>query len=172
MTDTSRPSGGPQPPASQAPGPAPEGPGGSGRRRQLSPEEAAAMAEKVRKVELAISLVLRIGVVVSVAVISVGLGLMFAHHAAYLPITGQLSYSHLTSRSTPFPHTFSALGHAISKGEGRGVVVLGVLILILTPVLRVAVGVLSFIYEKDPPMTIVTLYVLAVLVGSFFLAGL
>ena len=160
-------------PRQPSPGELPsEGLARSGHRHRLSPEEAALMEEKVRKVELAISLVLRIGVVVSVAVISVGLGLMFAHHAAYLPITGQLSYSHLTSRSTPFPHTFSALGHAISKGEGRGVVVLGVLILILTPVLRVAVGVLSFIYEKDPPMTIVTLYVLAVLVGSFFLAGL
>ena len=48
---------------------------------------------------------------------------------------------------------------------------LGVLILILTPILRVAVGVLSFLYEKDPPMALVTLYVLVVLVGSFFLAG-
>jgi hypothetical protein len=29
----------------------------------------------------------------------------------------------------------------------------------------------SFLYEKDPPMALVTLYVLVVLVGSFFLAG-
>jgi uncharacterized membrane protein len=50
-------------------------------------------------------------------------------------------------------------------------VVLGVLLLILTPILRVAVGVLSFMYEKDAPMTVVTLYVLAVLIASFFLAG-
>ena len=129
------------------------------------------MAEKVRRVELAISLVLRIGVVVSVAVIAVGLGLMFAHHGAYLPIRGHFSYKELTSKSTPFPHSFASLGHSIAQGDGRGIVVLGVLILILTPILRVAVGVVSFLYEKDPPMALVTLYVLAVLVGSFFLAG-
>jgi uncharacterized membrane protein len=129
------------------------------------------MEEKVRRVEIAISLVLRTGVLLSVAVIATGLGLMFAHHAAYVPVTGHFSYRELTSRSTPFPHTFASLGRAITRGEGRGIVVLGVLILILTPVLRVAVGVLSFVYEKDLPMTLVTLYVLAVLVGSFFLAG-
>lgn len=129
------------------------------------------MEEKVRKVELVISLVLRIGVIVSVAVVAVGLGLMFAHHAAYAPIQGHFSYKHLTSKSTQFPHSFASLGHSISQGEGRGIVVLGVLLLILTPILRVAVGVLSFVYEKDPPMTIVTLYVLVVLIGSFFLAG-
>lgn len=144
---------------------------GSTRRRQLTPEQAAAMEEKIRKVEIAISLVLRIGVSVSVIVVAVGLGIMFAHHSLYTSITGSYSYSHLTSRATVFPHTFAELGKAIGAGEGRGVVVLGVLLLILTPILRVAVGVLSFLYEEDIPMAIVTLYVLAVLVGSFFLAG-
>lgn len=128
------------------------------------------MEAKVRNVELAISLVLRIGVVLSVTVIAVGLGLMFAHHSDYLPISGHVSYHELTSGATRFPHSFASLGRAISRGEGRGIVVLGVLILILTPVLRVAVGVLSFVYEEDAPMAIVTLYVLVVLVGSFFLA--
>jgi len=156
---------------SDEPDPALASLGGSGRRRQLSPEEAMRMAEKVRKVELAISLVLRIGVVMSVLVIATGLALMFAHHSAYVPLRGSFSYKELTSKATPFPHSFASLGHAISQGKGQGIVVLGVLILILTPVLRVAVSVLAFVYEKDPPMAIVTLYVLAVLVGSFFLAG-
>lgn len=172
MTEMSGSTGTPEQPESEEPEPAPEGLGGSGDRRQhLSPEEAAVMEEKVRKVELAISLVLRIGVVVSVVVIASGLGLMFAHHGAYLPIRGHFSYKELTSKSTPFPHSFSSLGSSIAHGDGRGIVVLGVLILILTPILRVAVGVLSFVYEKDPPMALVTLFVLIVLVGSFFLAG-
>ncbi|MST32379.1 DUF1634 domain-containing protein [Acidimicrobiaceae bacterium USS-CC1] len=167
MTGTRQPT---DPPTPGGPGPGDEGKAPS-RRRQLTPEQALLMEEKVRKVEVAISLVLRIGVVLSVAVIAVGLGLMFAHHPDYVAITGRFGYRHLTSRGAPFPHSFAALGRAIGAGEGRGIIVLGVLILILTPVLRVAVGVLAFIYEKDPPMTIVTLYVLIVLVGSFFLAG-
>jgi len=133
--------------------------------------EVAAADEKVRKVELAISLVLRIGVVLSVALVAAGLALMFSHHGAYVSIRGSFSYRRLTSSTTAFPHSFSALGHSIARGDGRGIVVLGVLILILTPVLRVAVGVLSFLYERDPPMVVVTLYVLLVLIGSFFLAG-
>ena len=149
----------------------PDGLSRSGHRRQPSPAELALMEEKVRKVEVAISLVLRIGVVLSVLIIVAGLGLTFAHHSDYLPIQGHFSYKKLTSGTTSFPHSFASLGHSIAQGEGRGIVVLGVLLLILTPVSRVAVGVLSFLYEKDPPMALVTLYVLAVLVASFFLAG-
>ena len=147
-------------------------PGLAARRgRQLSPAEALMMEQRARQVETAISLVLRTGVVLSVLVITIGLGVMFAHHSAYLPLRGNFSYQELTSKTTPFPHSLAQLRHSIAQGDGRGIVVLGVSILILTPVLRVAVGVLSFLYEKDTPMALVTLYVLAVLVGSFFLAG-
>ncbi len=169
MSDT------PRPPTGPAPGPAEEVPLAglerSGARRALTPDEARRMAAKVHRVELAISLVLRVGVVASVLVIAVGLGLMFAHHGSWVRLDGPVSYRALTSATTSFPHSFGALGRALASGEGRGIVVLGVLILILTPVLRVAVGVISFAYEKDTPMALVTLFVLAVLVGSFFLAG-
>lgn len=170
MTDTSGGTG-----SSRSPSPTgstTENLGVSGRNRpQLSLAEIAAMEEKTRKVEVAISLVLRIGVSLSVTVIAVGLGIMFFHHGAYTSVSGHFSYKALTSKGTQFPHSFGSLGRSIARGEGRGIIVGGVFLLILTPVLRVAVGVLSFIYEKDLPMTIVTLYVLAVLVGSFFLAG-
>jgi uncharacterized membrane protein len=132
---------------------------------------AAPDETKVRNVELAISLVLRVGVTVSVAVIAAGLVLMFVHHPAYGHVSGSFSYHRLTSGTTVFPHTFPALGAALGAGEGRGVVVLGVLLLILTPVLRVAVSVLSFAYERDRAMTLVTMFVLAALVGSFVFGG-
>jgi len=139
--------------------------------RTLTAEEAEAMEEKIRKIELAISLVLRIGVSLSVVILAVGLGMMFAHHSDYTSFTGSFSYHSLTSRKSGFPHSFGGLVTSLKAGQGRGVVVVGILVLILTPILRVAVGVLSFMYEKDPPMTIVTLYVLAVLIASFFLGG-
>ena len=144
----------------------------SGRNRhQLNPAEMAVMQAKVRKVEFAISLVLLIGVILSVIVIATGLGIMFYHHPEYASVTGRFSYKVLTSNVTIFPHSLGSLVRSIAGGQGRGIVVVGVLLLILTPVARVAVGVLSFMYEKDLPMTIVTLFVLAVLVGSFFFAG-
>ncbi|MDA8372709.1 MAG: DUF1634 domain-containing protein [Actinomycetota bacterium] len=151
-----------------------EGGNGAGSgygRRKLSAAESALMDEKVRKVELLISLVLRIGVVVSGLIILVGLGLMFAHHAAYMALHSGVSYKVLTSGATRFPHSLAALGNSLARADGRGVIVLGVMVLILTPVLRVAVGVLSFLYERDIPMAGVTFFVFFVLIASFFLAG-
>lgn len=126
---------------------------------------------QVRKVELAISLVLRVGVTLSVAVIAAGLALIFAHHPRYGHLSGPFSYHRLTSGSSEFPHTISGLGASLRAGQGRGVVVVGVLLLILTPVLRVAVSVVAFVYERDRAMTLVTLFVLSALIGSFFLGG-
>lgn len=126
--------------------------------------------EKVRQSEIAISLVLRIGVSVAVALVMAGLGLTFARHPGYAHLSGS-SYHPLTMLSSKFPHTIGQLGHALAIGDGRGLIGLGLVVLIATPVLRVAVAVLTFAYEKDPPMTIVTLFVLAVLLSSFFIGG-
>jgi len=126
--------------------------------------------EKLRKVEAAISTGLRVGVLLSVAILLVGLVVTFVHHPGYRSITGGISYHQLTSASTRFPHTVSQMASALSRGDGEGIIVLGLIVLVATPVFRVAIGVLSFIYEKDPPMTFVTLFVLAVLLLSFFLA--
>lgn len=132
---------------------------------------APASDAQIRRTELAISLVLRIGVTISVAVIAVGLGLMFAHHPEYASITGHLSYQKVISPSTHFPHTFGELGESLGASDGSGVIVLGVLLLISTPVMRVAVAVLAFALERDVAMTAVTIFVLSALIVSFILGG-
>lgn len=134
----------------------------------MTPSEAQA---RVRRTEIAISLVLRIGVSISVAVIAVGLGLMFGHHPEYGSLTSRFSYHRLTAPQTSFPHTFRQLGSSLGAGDGQGIVVLGVLLLILTPVLRVAVSIVAFVLERDAAMTAVTLFVLGALVASFLLGG-
>lgn len=140
--------------------------------RQAAPELSAEEGDaRVRRVERVISLVLRVGVVVSVGVTAAGLALMFVHHPEYGTLTGRFSYHRLTSPSSTFPHTLSQLGSYLGAGQGRGLVVLGVLLLIATPVLRVAVSVVAFVYQRDPAMTVVTSVVLGVLVISFVLGG-
>ena len=137
---------------------------------RAAPLQAAELTRRVRQVELAISWVLRIGVLVSVLVIAVGLLLMFLHHPQQARLLDDGSnYRALVRPGADFPHNLAQLHAALAAGRGSGVVVLGVL-LILTPVLRVAVSVLSFVYERDPPMVLVTLFVLLVLVLSFVLA--
>lgn len=141
------------------------------RRRDNDAERVARAEAKVRQVELVISWVLRVGVVVSTLVIAAGLGLMFAHHGQYTTLSGSFSYHALTGQAASFPHTIPQMARSLRHLGGRGMVVAGLMLLILTPVLRVAVSVLAFVYERDPAMTAVTLFVLATLVASFFLAG-
>lgn len=138
------------------------------RRPPATPEEAELMDEKIRMTEVTISLVLRIGVTVSAVIFIVGLVVMFLHHPSY---SGGVSYHSLTSQTSIFPHSFSALMTSLTHGQGRGIILLGTMLLILTPVLRVAVAIVSFSIEKDPAMTLVTIFVLLVLVLSFVLSG-
>ena len=143
-------------------------------QREKTPEEQERLEEKVRQTEIAISWVLRIGVVLSVIIVVVGLVVIFIHHPGYAKITGGVSYHAVAGRTSLFPHTFGGIIKYLGagkNGEGRGIVVMGLIVLLLTPILRVVTGVVSFIYEEDPPMAIVTAFVLFVLIMSFVLSG-
>jgi uncharacterized membrane protein len=58
-----------------------------------------------------------------------------------------------------------------AKFHGRGLIQLGLLILIATPVARVLFSVLAFIYEKDWTYMTITMIVLALLCYSLFGGG-
>lgn len=137
----------------------------------LAPASAAsgpeANAERVRRMELVISYLLRIGVVVSLVVVVGGLVLSFVHHPVYVSSRPELH--RLTSRDTPFPHTFSGLVGGLRELDGRAITALGLLLLIATPVLRVAVSIPLFVYQRDRTFAIVTAVVLTVLICSFVL---
>jgi uncharacterized membrane protein len=51
--------------------------------------------------------------------------------------------------------------------EGQAVVTLGLLLLIATPVLRVAISMFLFIYQRDWTYALITLAVLSLLLLSF-----
>lgn len=128
----------------------------------------------IHKMETVVSWVLRIGVVASVLIVLAGLGLMFAHHPSYAHITHGIRYQVLTGPSTaahPFPHTFGQMISALGRGEGRGVIVLGLVVLLATPILRVAVGVVGFGLERDLKMTLACVFVFLVLMFSLFVVA-
>jgi uncharacterized membrane protein len=66
------------------------------------------------------------------------------------------------------PHQAKILRAAIS-GKPYAIIELGILVLIATPALRVALAVGFFIVERDRFYVITTLLVLAVLIASFLL---
>jgi uncharacterized membrane protein len=67
--------------------------------------------------------------------------------------------------------TISGIFHEALALRGRGLIQLGLLILIATPIARVAFSVLAFFYQRDWTYVVVTLIVLGLLVYSLLGAG-
>ena len=123
--------------------------------------------ERVRKAELLISTVLRVGVLASLAVILVGTVLSFVRHPDYLSSPSALA--RLTHPGAAFPHTVAETESGLRELRGQAFVSLGLLLLILTPVVRVGVSVLVFVLQKDRLYTLITATVFAILLLSFVL---
>jgi uncharacterized membrane protein len=64
--------------------------------------------------------------------------------------------------------TVPGIFHEALALHGRGLIQLGLLILIATPIARVAFSVVAFLYQRDWTYVVVTLIVLALLVYSLF----
>jgi uncharacterized membrane protein len=118
---------------------------------------------KDKAVELAIGNLLRAGVLLAVAVGLVGEAVMLAHrglaHPNYTVFLGE----------PPNLRTFRGILASVFSLQGRGIIQLGLLILIATPVARVAFSVIAFAVEHDRLYVFITLIVLGVLI--FSLAG-
>lgn len=70
-----------------------------------------------------------------------------------------------------FPFTWSALVTDLVQFHPQGIIILGLLLLIATPVLRVAVSIVTFVVEHDRTYIIITCLVLAILLFSIFGVG-
>jgi uncharacterized membrane protein len=125
---------------------------------------------RASRVELLISYLLRIGVVTSLVVIVLGIILMFAAHPEYLSSTR--GYRELTHPAERAPFDIGGIFSGAIRGDGESVIMLGFLILVMTPVLRVAVSTLVFVYQKDRVFTVITLVVLGILLLSYMLGGI
>jgi uncharacterized membrane protein YfcA/uncharacterized membrane protein len=70
-----------------------------------------------------------------------------------------------------FPQTFSQVGAGLLVLRPQAIITLGLLLLIATPVVRVAVSILVFLYERDRRFVAITLLVLLILLFSIFYVG-
>jgi uncharacterized membrane protein len=128
---------------------------------------AAPSGPQTRRAELLISTVLRGGVLTSLAVILAGTLVTFLHHPEYVSSPQELA--RLTEAGASFPHTLRDVVAGLAALRGQAMVVLGLLILIATPVLRVAVSILVFLEQRDRTYVAITVTVLTLLILSFFL---
>lgn len=105
--------------------------------------------------------VLRVGVIVSVAVMILGLTISFIHTP---PTVKEMRHAVFTTNPV-------ALYQGVIHGRGKSIIDLGLLLLVLTPITRVAVSVVLFaVVDHDWFYTWVTLAVLLLtLVSLLFL---
>ena len=119
--------------------------------------------KETREVEVVIGKILRIGVVASAIVILIGMGLYFMNGSGY-PTVMQNGKA-----MVDFPRRFSDIFAGIVAGKSYAVIMLGVFLLILTPVLRVVVSIYAFYKEHDNLYVIITTIVLVILMFAMFL---
>lgn len=118
--------------------------------------EAGNVQNHTFEVETAISKMLRIGVILAAIVIITGLVLFLA--------TGDSGYPGDT-----YPISFSAILSGLLAFKAAAVIQTGLLLLILTPVLRVFVSLFLFWAERDYRYVIITAIVFVILILSFVL---
>jgi uncharacterized membrane protein len=117
-----------------------------------------------RDIELLISTTLRTGVLLSIAVMALGLVLTFAHHPDYF--SSRPALGELTSSREIFANTIGAVLRGVRELRGQSIAMLGILLLILTPVVRVAISVVLFAVRHDRRYVFITAVVLALLLTS------
>jgi uncharacterized membrane protein len=127
------------------------------------------MSDEPRWVDRLIAYVLRGGVTISVVVVLAGLIITFVHHREYFRSRPALGA--LTNPGASYPSTVGAVIEGVREGRGQAIVSLGLLLLIATPVARVAVSIAVFVIERDRLYVVITAIVLALLLLSFVLGA-
>jgi uncharacterized membrane protein len=107
---------------------------------------------------------LRTGVILAAVVVFVGGVVYLSRHR--VPPTNY----HVFQGEPAEVRTISGILHEALAFNGRGLIQLGLLILIATPIARVVFSVLAFLYQRDWMYVVVTLFVLGLLFYSL-LAG-
>lgn len=114
--------------------------------------------EPVHRAEIVLAAVLRVGVVASLLLTIVGLGLVAA-----LQIAGQPIGPILSPEESVYPTTLPAIADGIRAGEPHAFIALGLAVLIATPVVNVALVAIAFLVEADWPFVVVCGLILTLL---------
>jgi uncharacterized membrane protein len=144
----------------------------------LVPEPAVAREATSRRmsdspVELIISWLLRVGVWSSIAIITAGFVMLFVGDRTalvHLHPGGLQGLLHDGISGEPASlQSYAGVVSAVRQGQAYGVIMLGLLVLLLTPVLRVAVSIVAFLLEGDRLYAAITSAVLLLLLTGILL---
>ena len=120
-------------------------------------------------IESAIIMILRAGVAISVTIIAVGLVLTFVHHHDYF--SSRPALGSLIDPRGSYTASVSSVIEGAREGRGQSIVMIGILVLIGTPVVRVATSIVLFAAEHDGVYVAITSVVLFLLILSFVIGA-
>jgi uncharacterized membrane protein len=113
-----------------------------------------------QRIEQFLGNLLRAGVMLSALVVLVGAVLYLARHGA-----ASRDYAEFHGEPAKYTSMLEIVG-AAGHGEGRAIIQLGILLLLATPVARVALSAVAFAMERDRLYVAFTLVVLTLLLLS------
>jgi uncharacterized membrane protein len=135
--------------------------------------------EEDQRLEVAIAMLLRIGVVIAAVLVAIGGVMALRHPESRVPsfrvfhapghepgpaVSGEAA----TAAAAPHAAIYSiaAVFRHLRAGSGAGIIALGLLVLIATPIARVIFAIVGFARERDMLYTVISFVVLAILVFS------
>ncbi|MGC8597578.1 MAG: DUF1634 domain-containing protein [Thermocladium sp.] len=114
-----------------------------------------------------IGMTLRIGVIISIILISIGVALIIVRGEGMGYSLSELSSMRSPVNSSVIP-VITVINEAPSL-DGLSLIVLGLIVLIATPVIRVLLGIASFAMEKDWLYVAITIIVFLDLMIAIFI---
>ena len=116
-----------------------------------------------KRIETWVGVFLRSGVLLAAAIVLTGGILYLAQNRGPRP-----DYQHFHAEPSQFTH-FIAILHGVATLDPERIIMLGLLVLIATPVARVGMCIVGFLFERDRLYTVVSTIVLVILLYSLFL---
>ncbi|HWH53569.1 MAG TPA: DUF1634 domain-containing protein [Gemmatimonadaceae bacterium] len=117
------------------------------------------------EVEQVIGRLLQFGVLLAAMVVLAGAALLLGRHGGAVA-----SYAVFHAEPTPL-RSIAGILRAAFSGDATGIVQLGLLLLILTPIVRVAFTLVAFVLQRDGTYIVVTTIVLALLLFGLVFGG-
>ncbi|MGA8108402.1 MAG: DUF1634 domain-containing protein [Acidobacteriaceae bacterium] len=116
-----------------------------------------------QRVETWVSVMLRTGVLLAAFIVLIG-GVLYLVHAHSAP---RPDYIHFRGEPAAYT-TLSGVLHGVAAFDPRAIIMLGLLVLIATPIARVGMCIVGFFFENDRLYVLVSTIVLLILLYSLF----
>jgi uncharacterized membrane protein len=126
--------------------------------------------EEDQRLEVAIAMLLRIGVMLAAALVTIGGIMALRHPESRVPSFRVFNAPGEAATAAAAPHaaiySISAVFRQLADGSGASIIALGLLVLIATPIARVVFAIVGFARERDMLYTVISFIVLAILAFS------